>query len=148
MRFRPVVFAFLAASTVASCIGGPGNAGVAWLRNESPETVAISIEQTSHAGLSGVFGGTDRQAHAIPTWQEGWCNAAGYGINAGPLTIEVTGELVPFPISTTIEVPETPQTQISVTVDSSGEVHFAATAPTSAAPCSNYPEAVPSSRPQ
>jgi hypothetical protein len=145
---RPIsvlVISTLAAIVFASCIGGPGNAGVAWLRNESSQPVGVSIDHASHSFL----GGTEHLVLGVPPWQEGWCYALGYGINAGSVTISVSGPSVPFPTSTTITVPTTPQTDVTALIDSTGAVHFTNGAPQpDKAACEGYQQVVPTDSPQ
>jgi len=144
MRRWLLIGSMLATVVVAGCIGGPGNAGVAWIRNESSDPVDVSIDYPSH----GLFGGTDHLSLGLPPWQQGWCYAFGYGINAGSVTISVKGPSVPFPTSTTISVPNTPSTDITVLVDSSGEVHFGKAAPPpEKGACEGYHQLVPTSSP-
>ena len=134
----------LASVLVSACRASSGTAGVAWLRDESAEPINVSIDQPSH----GLFGGTDHIALGLPPWQKGWCYALGYGINAGSVTISVEGPSVPFPISTTFSVPATPPTDITVVVDSKGEVHFSRAAPLpEKGGCVGYHEVVPTSPP-
>lgn len=139
-----MVISTLALFVVASCIGGPGNAGSTWLRNESSEPVEVSIDHPSHNFL----GGSDHLVLEVPPWQEGWCYALGYGINAGSVTISVSGTSVPFPTSTTIKVPASAQTDVTVLIDSTGAVHFTNGAPPpEKAACEGYPQVVPTASP-
>jgi hypothetical protein len=143
-RLALPAWAGLSAVLVASCIGGPGNAGVAWLRNESGQTVSVVIEQPSHGGLSGIVGGIDRIKIDVPPWQDGWCDALGRGINGGSVTISVTGASVPFPISSTFNETGDPPRDVMVIVDATGQVRFTRDSPSGEQPCLGYPEAVPS----
>ncbi len=134
----------LAAVVVAGCIGGPGNAGVAWIRNEPSEPIDVAIGHPSH----GLFGGTAHISFLVPPWQQGWCYAFGYGINAGSVAISVEGPSVPFPTSTTTSVLKSPPTNITVLVDSVGEVHFSnAAPPPEDGPCEGYHQLAPTSSP-
>ncbi len=145
MRLRAAPAALvLGALVAASCIGGPGNAGTAWLRNESSQPVEVSIDFPSH----GYLGGTNHLAIHLLPWQKGWCYALGEGVNPGSVTIAVSGPSMAFPISTTITVPASPFTDIGVLVDSAAEVHFSKAAPPPEnAPCEGYPQILPSSSP-
>ena len=71
----------------------------------------------------------------------------GRGINSGSVTISVTGEAVPFPVSTTITLPDTPPADVLVLIDAEGEVHFDHGAPTETYPCHGYPELAPTESP-
>ena len=134
----------LVAFVGASCIGGPGNAGIAWLRNESSEPVAVSIDDPGHDFL----GATQHAVFVVPPWQKGWCAALGSGINAGTVTISVSGPPVPFLTSTTITVPVTPQTDVTVLINATGEVRFSNGAPPpDKLACKEYHVVVPTDSP-
>ena len=134
----------LVAFVGASCIGGPGNAGIAWLRNESSEPVAVSIDDPGHTFL----GATRHAIFVVPRWQKGWCAALGSGINAGSVTISVSGPSVPFPTLTTITVPVTPQTDVTVLINATGEVRFTNGAPPpDKVACKEYHVVVPTDSP-
>ena len=94
-----------------------------------------------------MFGGTALITFDIPPWEEGWCAASGYGINAGSVTIDVSGPSVPFPISSTNTVPDSPATNVRVLFDAEGDVHFDCGAPTDTQPCHGYPELAPTEAP-
>lgn len=119
-RQTAVAGLFVIAVIVGSCTGGRWNRGSAWIRNESGESVEVSINYRGQ----GFLGGDDQLVLNVPPWREGWCNALGRGINPGEATISVRGPSVPFPITTTITVPSAPDDNISVLVDAAGEVHF------------------------
>ena len=144
---RPIsilVTSTLVAFVGASCIGGPGNAGIAWLRNESSEPVAVSIDDPGHNFL----GATRHAIFVVPRWQKGWCAALGSGINAGSVTISVSGPSVPFPTLTTITVPVTPQTDVTVLINATGEVRFTNGAPPpDKVACKEYHVVVPTDSP-
>ena len=144
---RPIsilVTSTLVAFVGASCIGGPGNAGIAWLRNESSEPVVVSIDHPGHNFL----GATEHAVFVVPPWQKGWCAALASGINAGSVTISVSGPSVPFLTSTTITVPVTPQTDVTVLINSTGEVRFTNGAPPpDKAACKEYHVVVPTDSP-
>lgn len=140
-RRRPVASAAIVAISLllSACIGGPGNLGVAYIRNESPAPATVTIDQPSHAFL----GGTQHLSFVLPPWQEGWCSAFGYGINEGAVTIAVTGPSVPFPTQTTINVTTAP-TDVMVLVDADGAVHFSnGRPPPDKLPCQGYPQVDP-----
>jgi hypothetical protein len=146
MRATRLLFvSTIAAFVVTACIGGPGNAGEVSLRNESSESVEVTIDQTSNHGI---IGGTDHIVLTVPPWQEGWCYALGAGLYAGPVTISVSGPSVPFPISTTVTVPATPPTHMIGLVDSTGTVRFAdGTPPPEKGPCDGYGQVEPTASP-
>lgn len=135
----------LTAVVVASCTraGGWGS-GTAWMRNESTETVEVSINY----GGQGFLGEDDQLVLDVPPWREGWCDALGRGINPGEATISVSGPSVPFPITTTITVSSPPDDNISVLIDASGEVHFSiAKPPPQDGPCFGYGQELPKTSP-
>lgn len=135
-RQMALVSLALVAMVVASCThaGGWGS-GSAWMRNESTETVEVSINYRGQ----GFLGGDDQLVLEVQPWREGWCYALGRGINPGEATISVSGPSVPFPIATTITVPSPPDDNISVLIDAAGEVHFSiAEPPPTDGPCSGY----------
>jgi hypothetical protein len=113
------------------------------IRNESPEPITVAIDQSGH----GLLNLSQHVEFALPTWQKGWCSTFGYGINAGPVTIHVSGPSVDFPTQTTIQVPTNPS-NVTVLVDSGGQVHFSKDAPPAdKLPCRSYPELIPGAGP-
>jgi hypothetical protein len=137
----------LAGVVLAGCggmIGGPGNVGVAWVRNESADPIEVNIDQQGR----GFLGGTDRSSFGLPPWQDGWCYAFGEGIFAGSVTISVAGPSVPSPTAATIEVPDTRPADLTIVVDPAGAVTFSrATPPPDRYPCEGYPQLVPTVTP-
>ena len=144
-RQTAVVVLALVVLVVGSCThaGGWGS-GSAWMRNESSETVDVSIAFPGQ----GFLGGTDARVFQVPPWREGWCHSLGRGINAGEATISVSGPSVLFPITTKITVPSPPDDKISVLIDAAGEVHFSIGEPPSEdAPCFGYGQELPTASP-
>lgn len=133
------------AISVVACIGGPGTAGSAQIRNESAGPIRVEIDEPAR----GLLGGTAHVSLDVPPWQAGWCPALGYGLTPGSVTISVRGASVSQPASRTFTVTEDPSTGVLVEVNGSGAARIepGASPPPETTPCQGYPLALSSASP-
>lgn len=101
----------------AACGGGqaPG-AAIVQIRNLMSAPVAVEITEP--------YSGT--VTHGVPSWHQGACSQ-GFGTAPGNVSVVVSGPLVQGTPTDQVVVPATPQTWVTVTIQSDGTVTFGST---------------------
>jgi hypothetical protein len=128
-------------AAVVGCRGTAPSAGVVQVRNVSASAITFEIDSPSQ----GMFPGIDRLVLVLDPWSPGLCPSTRIGVDAGAITVTISGPGVHGTQShswTTSYVGQTGEVDLNVLVDATGTVTFGGPIPP-AVSCQSDPVRTP-----